>query len=386
MKFQHRCVLPGAPERLWDFLMNIPEVGKCVAGAGEIQATDGNAYNGTMRVKIGPIRLNLRGTITLEEARREVWQAKFRSEARDMGLAGAVRASVTMKLLPQGPESTELVVDTDAVFMGKLGEFGYPLIRKKADEIMRDFSEKVVQRHMNDEARAYNTPGFSLKLPDIQRLGDTLPARTGAPAPDFEAPTVDGREVRLKDLIGHRHVVLMTGSITSPMCAIAVPAMNRLHAQFDPRGVDFYLLYTKESHPGENYPHHASLEQKFAHALDLRRLENVQFPILVDGIEGRIHRKYGPWPTAAFVIRRDGRLVYRSTIVNPTELECYLEELLASDALDADPDRIPHIGYSEQIVEHPADQATHRRVYERAGPKAFEDYWKVFPALRNRWP
>ena len=33
-----------------------------------------------------------------------------------------------------------------------------------------------------------------------------------------------------------------------------------------------------------------------------------------------------------------------------------------------------------------ADQATHRRVYERAGAEAFEDYWAKRPQNRNRWP
>jgi alkyl hydroperoxide reductase subunit AhpC len=239
---------------------------------------------------------------------------------------------------------------------------------------------------MNDQAKAYNTADFSLKMPDMSRLGDTMPVRAGMVAPEFEAPTLDGRVVRLSELKDKRHVVLMMGSITSPMCAIAMPAMNRLYQQFGGQGVDFYLLYAKESHPGEHYPHHTSLEQKFAHARDLQRLEDVRFPILVDGLEGRIHRSYGPWPTSAFVIHRDGRLVYRSTIVSPEELEQYLGELIVSDGLRVNPDRIPHTGYSERVVEHEADQATHHRVYERAGPKAFEDYWQVFPALRGRWP
>jgi len=42
--------------------------------------------------------------------------------------------------------------------------------------------------------------------------------------------------------------------------------------------------------------------------------------------------------------------------------------------------------YSERVLPHEADQATHRRVYERAGPKAFEDYWAKRPQNRNRWP
>ena len=38
---------------------------------------------------------------------------------------------------------------------------------------------------------------------------------------------------------------------------------------------------------------------------------------------------------------------------------------------------------SERLVGHLADQATHRRVYERAGPTAFEDYWKAHPLCRG---
>ncbi|MSQ73118.1 MAG: redoxin domain-containing protein [Betaproteobacteria bacterium] len=113
---------------------------------------------------------------------------------------------------------------------------------------------------INDKALAYNTPDFSLKMPDMSKLGDAMPVRAGASAPDFEAPALDGRVVRPSELKGRRHVVLMMGAITSPMCSIAVPAMNRLDAQFADKEVDFYLLYAKESHPGERYRHHSSME------------------------------------------------------------------------------------------------------------------------------
>ncbi len=239
---------------------------------------------------------------------------------------------------------------------------------------------------MDDAARAYNTPDFSLRLPDATRLGDTLPARVGDAAPEFEAPFLDGEAFRLSDARGQQHVVLMMGSITSPMCAIHVPALNRLQRQFGSRGVRFFLVYTKESHPGEHYAYHTSMEQKISYARDLRRLEAVEFPILVDSLDGRIHRSYGPWPTSLFVVHRDGRLVYRNTIADPRALEGFLEELLEADALAAQPDRVPHIGYLERIVEHDADEAAHYRVYKRAGPKAFEDYWQAFPAMRGHWP
>jgi hypothetical protein len=236
------------------------------------------------------------------------------------------------------------------------------------------------------QARAYNTPDFSLDIPRGTHLGDTLPAKVGAPAREFEAARLDGTVFRLAEERGRRHVVLMMGSITSPMCAIAIPALNRLHADLGERGVAFYLVYTRESHPGERYPHHTSLAQKTAHARDLQRLEDVRFPILVDSLDGAIHCAYGLWPTSLFVVHRDGRLVYRSTIANPPELAQYLAQLLAEDALAAKPEVAPHVSYTECVVAHDVDEGAHYRVYERAGPKAFGDYWRTFPALRDRWP
>ena len=239
---------------------------------------------------------------------------------------------------------------------------------------------------MADQTSQYNSPDFKIKLPEADQLGETIPVRVGAMAPDFEATDLEGKAIRLRELRAKGHVVLMMGSITSPMCAIAIPGMNRLHAELGTKGVGIYLVYVKESHPGENFPHHTSFEQKVKHAQQLKSLERVEFPIIVDNLEGSIHRSYGPWPTSVFVIHRDGRLFFRSTIADTREVGEYLKDLLEADKLSVNPDRVPHLSYSERLIEHDPDQEIHRRVYSRAGQKAFEDFWKLFPALRGRWP
>jgi alkyl hydroperoxide reductase subunit AhpC len=238
---------------------------------------------------------------------------------------------------------------------------------------------------MNDDERAYNLEEFAAASPAPANLGETMAAKVGVAAPDFEASTLDGTLIRLSDFRGKRHVVIMTGAVTSPMCAFEVPAINRLHQEFDGRGVSFFLLYTRESHPAENYPAHRSWQQKLAHAGDLMLLENIRFPIIVDTLDGKIHRSYGTWPNALFVIQKDGRLIFRSNMANDRELRQFLEDLLAADDTAA-AGRMLHMQYSERVIAHEADQATHRRVYERAGPKAFADYWAKRPQNRNRWP
>jgi peroxiredoxin len=238
---------------------------------------------------------------------------------------------------------------------------------------------------MNDAERTYNAEAFVAAIPTPTNPGETLAAKVGVMAPDFAAPALDGTMVRLSDFRGKRHVVIMTGAVTSPMCAFEVPAFNQLQREFQDRDVSFFLLYTRESHPAENYPSHSSWEQKLAHARDLQRLENVQVALIVDSLDGEIHRSYGTWPNALFVIHRDGRLILRSNMANHGELRQFLDDLMAADQAAAE-GRVLHLQYSERIIPHEADQATHRRVYQRAGTKAFEDYWAKRPQHRDRWP
>jgi peroxiredoxin len=238
---------------------------------------------------------------------------------------------------------------------------------------------------VTDDEREYNSPDFTVAAPAATNPGETMAAKVGATAPEFEATALDGSLVRLSDFRGKSHVVIMTGAMTSPMCAFEAPAFNRLYEEFAGKNVSVFLLYTRESHPAENYTAHSSFEQKLSYARDLQRLENVRFPILVDHLDGRIHRAYGVWPNALLVIHKDGRLIFRSNMANDRELKQFLYDLLAAEDAAAQ-GQVTHLQYSERVLPHVADRATHRRVYERAGPKAFEDYWTKRPRNRNRWP
>jgi len=92
VRFTQECMIPVTRERLWDFLMDVPAVGRCVPGVETIEAVDGSAYRGGLKVQVGPIRLSLEGTITVEEADRNAWRARMRAEANDRRLGGAAPA------------------------------------------------------------------------------------------------------------------------------------------------------------------------------------------------------------------------------------------------------------------------------------------------------
>ena len=146
MKFNQRAVIPVGREPLWDFLMDVPKVAQSLPGVESVSQLDETTYQGTLKVRVGPISLNLQGKIILEERDRARWRAALRAEANDRRAAGAVKGKTTMELKEISPKETELLVETDVNILGKIGEFGQPIIRKKADQMLQQFIENIKQQ------------------------------------------------------------------------------------------------------------------------------------------------------------------------------------------------------------------------------------------------
>jgi carbon monoxide dehydrogenase subunit G len=143
LKFSQSAQIPVAREPLWDFLMDVPKVAKSLPGVESVSKIDDVTYQGALVVRVGPIKLNLQGKIILEEQNKNDWHAALRAEAKDRMAAGAVSGKTNMMLKEISPTLTELVVETDVNILGKIGEFGQPIIRKKADTMLKEFIENI---------------------------------------------------------------------------------------------------------------------------------------------------------------------------------------------------------------------------------------------------
>jgi carbon monoxide dehydrogenase subunit G len=140
--FSQQCVLPVERERLWRLLMDVPRVARCVPGVESVEAVDERAYRGRLGVRVGPIRLSLDGTMAIEEQDEAAWRARMRADASDRRLGGGLRARMTLTLAPADP-GTRLTIDTDLAVLGKIGEFGQPVIKKKADALLDEFARNL---------------------------------------------------------------------------------------------------------------------------------------------------------------------------------------------------------------------------------------------------
>jgi carbon monoxide dehydrogenase subunit G len=123
--------------------MDVPKVAKSLPGVDSVSKIDATTYEGALTVRVGPIKLKLQGKIILEEQNKSEWRAALRAEAKDRRAAGAVNGKTIMNLKEISANMTELVVETDVNILGKIGEFGQPIIRKKADAMLKEFVENI---------------------------------------------------------------------------------------------------------------------------------------------------------------------------------------------------------------------------------------------------
>jgi carbon monoxide dehydrogenase subunit G len=145
MRFTHTATVAASKEQVWARIMDVPAAARCVPGVASVRSSGTERYQGTLAVQVGPVRLVLDGDLAITARDEQAGKASLRADAKDSRVGGAIRATMDLALAAKG-EETELRITTDLAVMGRLGEFGQPVIKRKADQMMRDFAECLARQ------------------------------------------------------------------------------------------------------------------------------------------------------------------------------------------------------------------------------------------------
>ena len=138
MKFDQRVTLDAPRAAVWALLMDLPRAARCVPGTRDLAAED-DGVQGTLEVRLGPVKLALAGTVRIESRDEAAGTARLRADAADRRVGGAVRALVDLQMTGDGP--VELRIQSDVAILGRIGELGQPLIARQAERVIAGFAE-----------------------------------------------------------------------------------------------------------------------------------------------------------------------------------------------------------------------------------------------------
>ena len=125
----------------WKVLLDIEGIAPCLPGA-QLQEIDGDEYRGIVKVKVGPITAQYKGTAKLAEVDETNRRIVIDASGRDTRGQGNAKASITVTMEPEGA-GTKVAVVTDLSITGKVAQFGRGVLADVSSKLMGQFVENL---------------------------------------------------------------------------------------------------------------------------------------------------------------------------------------------------------------------------------------------------
>ena len=139
MKISNEFTVGVPADEAWSVMLDLERIAPCLPGAA-IQESEGDEYQGTMKVKIGPITANYKGTAKFEETDEENRRAVLKATGRDARGQGTASATIVSTLHEEG-DDTRVKVETDMRLTGRAAQFGRGIAQDVATKMLEQFAE-----------------------------------------------------------------------------------------------------------------------------------------------------------------------------------------------------------------------------------------------------
>ena len=122
MELVHEFSVPVPVEQAWQVLTDVERIAPCLPGA-ELTGVDGDAYHGQVKIKVGPITAQYRGTASFTEKDEARHRVVLKASGRDTRGQGNASATVTAQMA-QADGGTTVSIVTDLSISGRAAQFG----------------------------------------------------------------------------------------------------------------------------------------------------------------------------------------------------------------------------------------------------------------------
>lgn len=145
MKIEESFVVRAPIDAVWRAITDPNVVGLCIPGCEEVEVIDGHTYRGRVRVALGPIktRFNVVVEVTEEEEPSHVLSV---TRGEEGGRASTLSAENMLRLHDLGSDGTEVFYSSDISLVGRLGNFGLGVMKKRAKILADQFATAFRER------------------------------------------------------------------------------------------------------------------------------------------------------------------------------------------------------------------------------------------------
>jgi len=161
VQLTHSFVVPVDRATAWATFQDVGSVAECFPGAA-VTSVEGESFEGTCKVKLGPIALQYAGSGTFVERDEAAGRLALEAKGRDKRGNGTAGANVVATFTSLDTASTQVEVVTDLTITGKPAQFGRGVIQDVSDKLLGQFvgclESRISSPAQVDDTDAVATP------------------------------------------------------------------------------------------------------------------------------------------------------------------------------------------------------------------------------------
>ena len=192
----------------WAVLTDLERVAPCMPGA-ELQEVEGDEYRGVVKVKVGPITAQYKGTAKFVEKDDDQHRAVLLAEGRDTRGQGNASATVTAVAIPDD-DGTTVSIATELTITGKVAQFGRSVMADVSTKMLGEFADRLEADVLSQGSASQPAPASAptpgsgepkeASQPITQSAGEDTVAAEGSDPPSVR--TIHSAPAEPVDLLG----------------------------------------------------------------------------------------------------------------------------------------------------------------------------------------
>lgn len=184
MQFTNSFNVPLPLEEAWRLVLDVPTILPCLPGAKLTEVLGKDKYEGSVVVRLGPVKLAFDGIAEIVERDETNHIAYLKGRGTDPKGRGSAESSFNFKLEEVSGDKTSVLVTTDLALSGAVAQYGRGtgMIGEVAAQILKQF-EFNLSRLVDG--------GFHVKEESDQTVFMGRDARAAATQPAASSTTVD---------------------------------------------------------------------------------------------------------------------------------------------------------------------------------------------------
>jgi hypothetical protein len=142
MIFEDHFLIEAPRPAVWAYIWDPEKISRCVPGVEQVVAESDDSYLVRVKTRVGFLSATFNLAVKIMEAEEPVRLMSV-FEGKDSKIASRLKQVNTMELVDVSPTRTEIRYKTEVTLMGKLATLGRSVIKGKAKQMMKEFSQKL---------------------------------------------------------------------------------------------------------------------------------------------------------------------------------------------------------------------------------------------------